>query len=156
MQLPRPHRVFRLRLHPAHQFRGQRIATERMAIGEKRADLVRTLSVKMFLKSTKRTMRRQQSAASPWEKSLFSHLCQHFWLLLPSFFYSFGERKKGRFNGHSFRIVKRLAQRTARPAKERPFMKDWQIDNSITHWDYRYIPQVWLIYFRKEWLCCRL
>ena len=78
MQLPRPHRVFRLRLHPAHQFRGQRIATERMAIGEKRADLVRTLSVKMFLKSTKRTMRRQQSAASPWEKSLFSHLCQHF------------------------------------------------------------------------------
>jgi hypothetical protein len=62
--------------------------------------------------------------------------------LLPSFFYSFGERKKDRFNGYSFRIVKRLAHRTARPANERPFIKDWQIDNSITRWDHRSISQV--------------
>ena len=78
MRLPRPRRVFRLRLHPAHQFRGQRIATERMAIGAKRTDLVRTLSVKMFLKRTKRTMCMRQNAASPWEQSLYSHLCQRF------------------------------------------------------------------------------
>ena len=78
MQLPRPRRVFRPRLHPAHQFRGQRIATERMEIGAKRADLVRTLSVKMFLKRTKRTMCRRQNAASPWEQSLYAHLCQRF------------------------------------------------------------------------------